>query len=357
MAFAFLAVIAAVALSAVLGQLSAIAAGAVSLLAVLVFVAFTIFLFRKTPEWRAKHAKLIIFKESRAEASKIAREVAKWDAARNDIDSRERKAVDKISSRADKARAAEQKELADVNTRLASQIQRLQKQRLSLQSSEDKESANALRLLQEQHVNAYLSRSAIRSAKIPGIGPAIVGSLAANGVMTAADFTGIAYSVGPRAGTRQVFVRHRNGYDVHPTGVGEKKADALDSWRRALEMRARATQPSRLPSAQAQAIKAKYMQQRQNLANEEQAAHARAPIELKQISQKWMQTHTSISAELVSARQVFAQERARADVQLTAAQKQASATAWQRDLAVREISAHRNINYLQYLTGITKILQ
>ena len=100
-----------------------------SWLAALVFVAFTMVLFRKTPEWRAKHDKVIIFKECRAEASKIEREVAKWDAARRDVDSREQKAVDKISNRADKARSAEQKELADVNTRLASQIQQLQKQR------------------------------------------------------------------------------------------------------------------------------------------------------------------------------------------------------------------------------------
>jgi hypothetical protein len=354
--FIFLAVIAAIVLSAVLGQLSAIAAGAASLLTALIFAALTIFLYRKTPEWRAKHAKMIIFKECRAEASKIAREVAKWDTARNEIGSREQKAVDKISNRADKARAAEQKELVSVNTRLSSQIQQLQKQKLSLQSSEDKETANALRLLQEQHVSAYLNRFQIRSASITGIGPAVVRSLTANGIMTAADFTGISYSIGPRAGT-QVFITHRNGYNVHPAGVGEKKAHALDSWRRVIETRAKATQPSRLPSAQAQAIKAKYMQQRQNLANEEQATRARASIELKQISQKWMQTHRSISAELVSTRQAFAQERAQADVQLTAAQKQASATAWQRDLAAREISAHRNINYLQYLTGIVRTLQ
>ena len=285
----FLAIIAAVALSAGLGQLSASAAGVASWLAVLVFVAFTVVLFRKTPEWRAKHDKLIIFKECRAEASKIEREIARWDVARSDVDSREQKAVDRISGRADKARAAEQKELADVNTRLASQIQQLQKQKLSLQSSEDRETANTLRLLQEQHLSVHLSGSSIRSAKIPGIGPGIISSLAANGVKTAADFTGITYSGGPRAGTQQVLIRLRNGNNVHPHGVGEKKAHALDSWRRALEMRARATQPSRLPSAQAQAIKAKYMQQRQNLANEEQAAHARAPIELRQISQRWMQ--------------------------------------------------------------------
>ena len=76
----FLAAIVAVILSGVLGPLSVSVAGAVSLLAVLVFVAFTMVLFRKTPEWRAKHDKLIIFRKCRAEASKIAREVAKWNA-------------------------------------------------------------------------------------------------------------------------------------------------------------------------------------------------------------------------------------------------------------------------------------
>ena len=353
----FLAVIAAAALSAGLGQLSTITASAVSVLVALIFVAFTIVLFRKTPEWQAKHDKLIIFKECRAEASKIAREVAKWDAARRDVDSREQKTVDGISNRADKARAAEKKELADVNTRLASQIQQLQKQRSSLQSSEDREIANTLRLLQEQHVNSYLSRSSISSAKLPGIGPTIVRSLAGNGILTAADFTSVSYSSGLRGGAQQVLIRLRNGNYVHPNGVGEKKARTLDSWRRSLEMQARATQPSRLPSTHAQAIKTKYIQQRQNLANEEQTAHARAPIELRQISQKWMQTHTSISAELVSARQAFAQERAQVDAQLIAAQKRASATTWQRDLAAREISAHREINYLRYLIGITRILQ
>ena len=348
----FLAVIAAAGLSAGLGLLPAIAAGATSCLAVLVFVVFTMVLFLRTPEWRAKHGKLIIFKECRAEASKIAREIAKLDAARKDVDSREQKTVNTVGGRADKARAAEQKELAGVNTRLASQIQRLQRQKSSLQSNEDRETANALRLLQEQHVNAHLGVAFIHSAKIPGIGPALVRSLAANGVMTAADFTGITYSAGPRAGSQQALIRLRNGNYVHPHGVGEKKAYALDSWRRALEMQARVTQPSRLPSAQAQAIRAKYIQQRQNLANEEQAAQARASFELKQISQKWMQTHTSISAELVSARQAFAQERTQANAQLSAAQKHASTTTWQRDLAAREISAHRNVNYLRYLTGI-----
>jgi hypothetical protein len=356
LSFIFLAVIAAAATPAALSLIPAVTAGATSLLAALVFVALTVALFRKTPQWRAKHDKAVIFRACRAEASSVTREVAKWDRTRQDIDTREQKILDKISNQAAKARSAEQKELTDANSQLASRIQQLQKQVMSLRSNEDRETGNTLRLLQEQHVYSYLSRASISSAKISGVGPAIVKSLAANGVGTAADFIGIDYSGGLQSGSQQVFIRLRNGYRVHPNGVGEKKARALDSWRSALEMQARATQPARLSSAQAQAIQAKYIQQRQSLANEERAAHARTQVELKQISQKWMQTHTSISAELASTRQAFAQERAHADIELTAAQKRANATAWQRDLAAREIAAHRNVNYVRYLAGIFGIL-
>jgi hypothetical protein len=350
-----LVVIAALVLSAKFGQLPAVAASSLSWFVVLIFIAFTTGLFRRTPEQRAKHDKLAILKERRAEASRTAREVKRLEADRRDVDNHEKKAVDKLSNQADKSRADEQKELAGANARLVSAINKLQKQRQSLQSSEDKENANALRLLQTQHVAAYLGRSSISSARIPGIGPGIVGSLAANGVRTAADFTGIAYSTGSRGGQR-VLIKHRNGGYVHPNGVGEKKANALESWRRSAEMQARASQPSALPSAQAQAIRAKYMQQRQNLATEEQAARARVTNEQKQIIQKWAQTHISISGQLISTRGAFAKERAEAEIRLTEARKHASAATWQKDLATREVSAYRSVSYRRYLTRIIRTL-
>ena len=99
-------------------------------------------------------------------------------------------------------------------------------------------------------------------------------------------------------------------------------------------MRAKGNQPSRLPcDHKLRPLRPSTYSRDRTLLNEEQAAHARVPIELKQISQKWMQTHSSISAELVSTRQACAQERVQANVQLAAVQKQANATTWQRDLA------------------------
>ena len=52
----------------------------------------------------------------------------------------------------------------------------------------------------------------------------------ANGITTAADFTGISYGTGS-----EVLINLRNGRRVHPSGIGEVKAVALETWRREVE--------------------------------------------------------------------------------------------------------------------------
>jgi len=190
----------AVGLSVVTGVIPSAVAGAASFLFILIFIAITTALFRRTPGWRARHEKLITLKERRAKSSEADRAVVKLERARHDVDKREKRAIEKIARQADKAKGSEQKELADINTRLAAQVQKLDKQKQKLQSSESKEIGNALRLLQQQHVTAYLKAATIRSAKISGIGPGIMSSLAVNGITSAADFTGLHYQTGPRGG-------------------------------------------------------------------------------------------------------------------------------------------------------------
>jgi hypothetical protein len=115
-----------------------------------------------------------------------------------------------------------------------------------------------------------------------------------------------------------------------------------------------ATQPSSLPSAQALAIRAKYTQERQMLANQEQAARLQAADDQRQLAQKWATTHNSISGELVTTRQTFAQERAQVDLQLATTQKQVNTAVWQRELAEREVAAYRNVRYRRYIAGVIK---
>ena len=320
---------------------------------IVVFILVTVLLFRRTPEWRAKHEKLVISKERRTDSSKAAREESKFEHARQDVDNREQRAIEKITKEVEKAKSSEQRELTDLNKRLTAQLGSLEKQKQKLVANERTETGRALRANQQQYVANYLNRALISSAKIPGIGQGVVNSLAASGITSAAAFTGLRFQTGPRGG-RQVYIVRRHGSLVHPTGVGEKKARDLDNWRRAIGSAALATQPSSLPAAQAQAITSTYTQQRQALVDQERAARAQATKDQGQVKQKWVPMHAAISAEIAPTRQAFAKERVQADAQLTMAQKQVSTAIWQRELAERELAAYRNVSYRRYLAVVIR---
>ena len=224
-------------------------------------------LFVRTSESRAKRESLRRYKQRHAEVSTAERAASKAERDRRAVDQRERQALEKIGKRANDAHATEQKELQGAETRVAVLLSKLGAQGQSLQSAESAEKGNALRALQDQHLVAQLSTASIRSATIYGIGQALRSALIANGITTAADFTGISYGTGS-----EVFINLRNGRRVHPSGIGEVKAVALETWRREVEARARRTQPTSLPPAQVQAIRLKYAQRRQTLAQEEHRA-------------------------------------------------------------------------------------
>ena len=149
-------------------------AGPIAFAIISVFILVTVLMFHRTPEWRAKHEKMVMFKERRTDSSKAVREESKFEHARRDIDSREQKAIEKVTKEGEKEKASEQKELADLDKRLTAQIGNLEKQRQRLQANEATETGGALRANQQQHLSNYLNRASISSAKIPGIGQGVV---------------------------------------------------------------------------------------------------------------------------------------------------------------------------------------
>jgi len=324
-------------------------AGLVAGISMLLFIAVSLGFFRHTSEWRHKHAKLVMLKDRKAEASSKAREVSRINHLRQDCNGREQKEVARITKQAEKANSSEQKELSDSSKRLQAQIGNLEKQRQRLAAREASETGEALRSLRRDHVARYLSGQLISSAKIPGIGQGVVHSLATYGIRSAADFTGIQYQPGPRGG-QQIFIKTSHGL-VHPSGVGEKKARDLESWRISIADQAVRSQPNALPHAQLQAIRMRYMQQRQALADQEQAARTQAAHEQREIKVRWASAHAGFSGELTSTHQKFAQERAQIDAKLTAAQKDADAAVWHRGLAEREVAAYQKVSYRRYLAG------
>jgi hypothetical protein len=339
--------------SAGIRLLPVLAASAATTGVVLAVILVSALLFRRTHEWQARHEKLIILHKYRAESAKVDRAASKLRNDRDAVDARERKELANISRRSNKAKSSEIKEISNLDKRVTSQFQRLERQKQRLQNVESIEFGNALRSHQQQYVTSYLGRATISSGKIPGIGQGVVSSLAASGICSAADFTGLQYQTGPRGG-RQLYIRTRHGTLVRPSGVGEKKGRDLDHWRRSLEARAMSTLPSALPTAQAQAITSKYQQQRQELADHEKAFRDQDANDRSATRQRWIQQQAALSGERVATQQAFAQERSQVNHQLTDIERQAAASAWQQELAERELAAYRNISYIRYVADIAR---
>lgn len=337
---------------AVMGLVPSAIVGLAAGISVLLFIAVSLALFCRRPERRDKRAKLVILKNRKAEARKKSREVSRIDHLRQDVDGREQKEVARLTKQAEKAKSSEQKELSDVSKRLQATIGNLEKQRQRLAANEVSEAAQALRSLQHSYTTRYLSSHLISSAKIPGIGQGIVQSLATYGIRSAADFTGIQYLTGPRGG-QQIYIRTAHGL-IHPSGVGERKARDLESWRIGVEREAALSQPNTLPPVQLQGIRMKYIQQRQALTDQEQAARSQATHEQAEISVRWASKHAGFSSELTTTHQKFSQERAQTDAQRTAVRKHADAAAWYRELAEREVAAYQKVKYRRYLAGIIR---
>ena len=277
------------------------------------------------------------------------RSASKAEKERRAVEQRERQALEKIGKRSNEARESEQKELHAAEARLAAHLSNIGSQTQSLQSAETTEIGNTLRALQDQHLLTQLTAASVRSATIQGIGQALKGALAANGVTTAADFTGISYAAGS-----EVFINLRNGRRVHPIGIGQVKAIALETWRREVEARARRTLPSLLPPAQVQAISIKYAQRRQSLAQEEHNARAEVAVQQNQIRKRWAGVHVAIASELSETRDRFLQERARADLRLSSARREARDVTWQQVSAKRELGAYREVTYVSYCTRVVR---
>lgn len=158
--------------------------------------------------------------------------------------------------------------LAGVRTELAALPRREQERR-----------ERALAPLQESHVRDRLRRTPIHEvAKLSNMGAKTTEALVAAGIRTAADFTRIRYvPVGQYGSVVAMFVL-ASGREVKVPGIGEKRAQALESWRKDIETRARQTAPVKLSPAELRALAAQTATDRTRLQNERKKAEAEAAL-------------------------------------------------------------------------------
>jgi len=323
-------------------------AGAIAGALVAVMFGRSASLYYRTPEARSKRVVQSRYKQSRSVATQANREVSRAEKDRRAIEERERQALEAVGRRVNEAQASEKKESKEAESTLAAQLSKLGTQTQSLHAVETNEISTTLRALQQQHVTNLLRSAYIQSAAIQGIGQKLQSELASYGVITAYDFTSFVIVGG------QVLMVLRTGQRFHVNGVGETKARAMDTWRRGVEDRARSTQPSSLPQAQLQAIRLKYAQQLHTLVQSEQRFRAESVTHQRQIRERWGLTHARLALELSQTRQSFLPERARTDLQLSTAKREAREAAWRQMSGKRERSSYRGVTFPRYCSHIVK---
>ena len=305
-------------------------------------------IYRRTPEFVSKRDAHERLKQRRAEENKSKRALSQAEKDRRAVEQRERHALEMVGKRVNEARASETKEIHGAESNLAARVSKLGIETQSIQTAESNELANTLRALQQQHITNLLRSANVRSAKIQGIGQRLQAELASHGVNTAFDFTNFVVTGG------SAMIVLPTGQQFHIDGIGEAKARALVTWRHEVEARARTTQPSSLPQAQAQAIKLKYAQQLQTLVQSDQRFRAEFLTQERQIRDRWKMTHAALALELSQKRQSFLPERARSDLQLSSAMKEVREASWRRVSGRREYNSYREVTFARYWSCVIK---
>lgn len=159
--------------------------------------------------------------------------------------------------------------------------------------------AKALTDKQSAYVRDQLGRRLIAKSPPHGIGPKLAARLAAEGIRTAADFTGYRSVQNSSYNSTGAVLVLSSGRVANVQGIGEAKAIALDVWRRDLIASAVARQPSALSTAERQQIeqgntrrRAQLADQRKAVESETEAMRERAQKDLQNGQQRLARENT-----------------------------------------------------------------
>ncbi len=240
----------------------------------------------------------------------LRREISKPEKAAADLQ-RERQRLDAAENHRKQQLPGQRQELLRQHQRNASAIERQKTQTLTdigrRTAALDGELKAALnRAISDERagfIQRELQRSRVADARLQGIGDKLKADLAAHGIRSAADFTGIRLkntTSGGYRNTTAVIVR-TGGQEVNVKGIGETKARTLDAWRRQRFQAAESRCTITLPPAQRRSIEAGFNQQRMRLANQLRAAETEADRLLSQAVQHLQTAQAQLTADTEAA--------------------------------------------------------
>lgn len=234
-------------------------------------------------------------------------------------------------------------------TTLNSALATFARELAAVNASEAGRRAARLQQIQEMHILKFLSQAYISKNPPSGIGDQLTKRLAQKGIRTAADFTGFYVTSSSRNRDEATWLELSNRQRVHVEGIGPKKAQALDDWRKNLISSARQSAPSRLSDSAERQLQTELRVELQRLAQQEAATKARAQRDNTKVINRERTAKYDLDRQEKEANDSAASQRANLDGRIAGAQREVTAKRVVLSNAQRQCVTYDRITFARYI--------
>jgi hypothetical protein len=266
--------------------------------------------------------------------------VSEARSSRAALDGAERTALQALENQRSELPKTRAAEIESQSKDLRNQAANLQRALSRLDADKAAELARQLDALQEQHIQANMAKRRIEPGMITGIGPALISTLAAHGLRTAADFVGFNGTAFRSAGSTSWFT---------VTGIGPTKYSAIQYWHARQQSAARSSAPQSLPGQQKQAIESKFA----DLKHQKQAGIDSVATQLQRIKvtteAKYAALDREITQKAEAVRRDFKTQRSLSDAIVAQAVAELNKREGALLDAQRELTRYQNVSLSAYL--------
>lgn len=239
------------------------------------------------PETQLLRAHLSRLREKRRAALGPVRAAEQLQLQRQEFDASEADRKRRLTAAQKELESAHQKALKKAGKKKVQDQQAIDRSLASLAGQRRSALDRAFASVRKEFIDGELRKARLHERELTGIGRSLIQALAAQGVRTAADFTGITLvNAGGRYNNVTGLINTSDGRRLDIKGIGENRARTLDAWRVRQYALVSARAPSSLPAARRQSIEADFARReadltRRRLETETTARTAREDAENK----------------------------------------------------------------------------
>ncbi|EST37420.1 hypothetical protein N566_13150 [Streptomycetaceae bacterium MP113-05] len=232
---------------------------------------------RRRPETKALRAHLSQLRERRRATLGPVRTADRLQQERQEFDDSETTRQRELATAQTKMQHSHAKAVKAAEKKKARDQQAIEKEIAALAGQRQTTLGRALTSYRKEAIDRELRKIRLHERELTGIGRSLVQALAAHGVRTAADFTGITLirSSG-KYNNITALINTADGRRVDIKGIGENRARTLDAWRVRQHARVSSRAPSSLPAARHQSIEADFVRRETDLYRQRLEAEATA---------------------------------------------------------------------------------